>query len=643
MKPSTSRLSFGLLGGAALFTFFTYPVVSLGGKIAVSGSRLFDMADRFGNENFWIYLFMICPIAAIICSLLPQTKKKNLVSSAVFMFVPVIWLFTKLTREIQMEKGVVIYILLSIAMLICAAAYKEEEEEEEEEKNPYRKALAREKREKQTDTKQQERAREFDEEKLTEIVSNAALYDQQLVEASQREIALRKEAETLRPIAEQKSDEELMEIIQSEPGTYNPAIVYCSNDVMAERVVRREEEEERLREEERKREEQEAEEARVRAEQERIARQNRQELMWKKYRWWALLGAAILIAVAAFCYWQSDTHRYRQGYDHQNNSRPDKAIEYYAMLSNPNSSHYCEAKYLLAKLYLGKKEYGKAAEAWRQAVSTGKWEYPQAYRDYAEYCITGTLAPEIPQDIIKAANLYKNSPDIGEQLKAGALYYEYRSYLDAYKIFNRHSGLKTAQGYIGLMHLYGQAGLSHSAETAWKYLKDAPETHPFLAAKGDLTLYFNRNGVFSVIDEARALYEKAAARDPEREDYRLRYNVLNSLCNAKKKHEHISYWERGPVFWDGYTFENGSYRGEMSRWNNVKGAHGWGAFQFKNKELNIGHFRRLENHGECLRIIPSDNSLYIEVGQYKYDQFVNGFSISADDFIVERGSGIANN
>ncbi len=639
MKISTARVWHGILGGASLLTYLCFPIVSLGGKVKLSGADIFDMANRFGNNNFWIYLFVFFPVIAIIVSLIPQTKKKNLVYSAIGMFIPVVYLFAELERGIQVGGGLVFYILLSIVMLICASVSGEEEENEE---SPYR-SQPEEHWKEEPDLRQQEMAQQFDDEKLAEIVDNTQLYNAQLVEASQKEIALRKEAEALRPIAEQKSDEELMAIIQSEPGMYNQAMVYCSNDVLTERATRREEEEERLREEMRKREEQEAKEARIRTEQERIAKQNQQELMWKKYRWWVLLGAILLAVLGVYTYWQSDTHRYHQGYDHQNNSRPDKAIEYYAMLSNPNSSHYCEAKYLLAKLYMGKKEYSKAAEAWRQAVSTGKWEYPQAYRDYAEYCIAGTLAPEIPQDKIKAANLYKNSPDIGEQLKAGALYYECRSYLDAYKIFNRHSGQKTAQGYIGLMHLYGQAGLSHSAETAWKYLKDAPEIHPFLAAKGDLTLYFNRNGVFSVIDEVKALYEKAAERDPEREDYRLRYNVLNNLCNAKKKHSKISYWERGPVFWEGYTFENGTYHGEMSRWDNVKGAHGWGAFEFNNKELNIGHFRRLENHGECLRIIPSGNSLYIEVGQYKYDQFVNGLSISADGFIVEHGIGIANN
>ncbi len=633
MKISTARVWHGILGGASLLTYLCFPIVSLGGKIELSGADIFDMANRFGNNNFWIYLFVFFPVMAIIVSLIPQTKKKNLVYSAIGMFIPVVFLFAELERGIQVGGGLVFYILLSIVMLICASVSGEEEDNEE---NLYR-SQPEEHWKEEPDPRQQEMAQQFDDEKLAEIVDNAQLYNAQLVEASQKEIALRKEAEALRPIAEQKSDEELMEIIQSAPGMYNPAMVYCSNDVMAERAARRKEEEKRLHEEERQRQKQEAEETRVQAEQERLAKQMENERIWKKYRWYLLLVTILLAALGVYCYWQSDTHRYWQGYDHQNNSRPDKAIEYYAMLSNPNSSHYCEAKYRLAKLYMEKKEYDKAAQAWEQSVVTGKWEYPQAYRDYAELRIIGWMVPQLPKNKIIAANIYKNSPDVDEQLKAGALYFEGGAYHDAYTLFNQYSDLSTSKGYIGIMYLYGKAGLAKSAETAWKYLKNAPETEPFLVHKGDLALYFSEYGVLNKINEAKELYRKAMEQNPEREDYAFRYNVLNQLTKAKDRNKHIDYWNRGTVYWDHYSFPDGSYSGEVTNRDNSKGAHGWGAFQFKNKEISIGHFQWLKNSGECLKILPANNGIYIEVGTFRNDKLAKGFTIDTDGFISKTG------
>ena len=77
MKISTARVWHGILGGASLLTYLCFPIVSLGGKIELSGADIFDMANRFGNNNFWIYLFVFFPVMAIIISLIPQTKKKN--------------------------------------------------------------------------------------------------------------------------------------------------------------------------------------------------------------------------------------------------------------------------------------------------------------------------------------------------------------------------------------------------------------------------------------------------------------------------------------------------------------------------------------------------------------------------------------
>lgn len=633
MKTSTAKLLHGVFAAAALLVYLSFPFISLGGKIAISGGDLIDKISRFGNNNFWIYAFLIFPIFALLASIVPNPKKNSCLITAIGMFVPVVLMFGSIENNLQVESGFVIYVLISICMVIFASISGSEEEEPT---TSYQ-SLQKTHHQAEIDEKPKEIAQQFDEEKLNEIVTNASVYNPQLVAASEKELNIRKEADILRPVAEQKSDEELLEIIQGDPSMYNPAMVYCCNEVMNERIARQEEEEQRLREEEEARLEKEAEEERILAEQKRLAKQTENAMLWKEYRIWIYLALILLAVLGIYCYWQSDTHRYRQGSDYMHNNQPEKAIEYFAMLSNPKSSHYSESKYWLAKLYMGKKEYDKAAEAWKQSVITGKWEYPQAYRDYAELCLSGWMAPQIPQNKIAAANIYKNSPDIDEQLKAAELYFEEDSYRDAYKLFSQYSERRISKGYIGIMHLYGKAGLEKNAETAWNYLKEAPDMEPFFVYKGDLTLYCNESGLYNKIDEAKEYYKKAMERNSEREDYAIRYRVLNQLAKAKKRGEHTNYWNRGAVYWDYYSFPDGTYTGEVTSQNNSKGANGWGFFKFKNKELNIGHFQWLKNSGECLRILPSKNGIYMEIGEYRNDQLIKGFTIDTDGFISEKG------
>ncbi len=493
-------------------------------------------------------------------------------------------------------------------------------------------------------------ARSYSIEKLEEIIGQEAMFEPKLVEACKIELQIRQDAENLREIVSQKDDYELNEILTN-PSLYNAAMVYCCELILAERRREYEAEQAKLREEERQRR---AEEEKARLEKEEAERKEaaeRRKAFWQKWRVWIILAAIALIAVAFVCWWTSDTHRFNQGIACVEQLEYDKALEYFTMVSNKNNTHYSEAKYRLGDLYLSRQDSAKAAEAYLQSISTGKWEYPDGYRQVAKYIAEGTLTPYIEQDKVKAAYLLEKSSWSYNRVKAAELLYESGRHREAYAIFSEYNGTTdntisaNVYAYLGAMHLYGQAGLTPDAETASKYFKkvDYPSTAALCAAKANTILFLESDSYSSSyssyrpkLADVKSLYFRAVSLsdDTYKKVYQLYYEVIEKVMEAETKHNNISFWDRGEIYWDSYSWDNGdskgSWEGEYTYWNNGGGAHGWGWYRWLNKETYIGHTKFLKWDGLGLNIVPIGNNFYVRLGKWKNNQFVDGYFIDTD-------------
>lgn len=129
--------------------------------------------------------------------------------------------------------------------------------------------------------------RQYDDEKLHEIVSDAAMYRASLVDDCRRELEIRSKGAALMPKIEAYDDAGLREVLAN-PQMYSDEVLYCCQKVDAERrrIVR-------------ERQEREAELARLQREQEEKAAAERRTALWKKNRPYLFAALAVLILVGA--------------------------------------------------------------------------------------------------------------------------------------------------------------------------------------------------------------------------------------------------------------------------------------------------------------------------------------------------------
>ncbi len=203
-----------------------------------------------------------------------------------------------------------------------------------------------------------------------------------------------------------------------------------------------------------------------------------------------LIGLAAIVILVFILIGTSDRYRFYQAVRHKDNA--DKAIEYLSKVNDPESDYFCNSKFILGELLYEKGLYEEAKEAYNAAVYSNAWEDMDVYTAVADYLISGARGKSLAVDNKKAADLYSASPQFMHKHLAGELYYELGCYNDAYRMFSEIAKDKgtayaaSANGYVGLMYLYGQAGLEADVMEAWIRLKDAPDEDVFASAKGKL-------------------------------------------------------------------------------------------------------------------------------------------------------------
>ena len=441
--------------------------------------------------------------------------------------------------------------------------------------------------------------------KLEEIIASPEMYKPDLVEEARHEIEVRSKAESLKEKVAEFDDAKLQEILANTE-TYSDELVYAASMEKSRRVTEREI---------RMKEEQEA--ARIRAEQEEEAKRLRRLEVWKRVRPYVFVFAAAAVVAGLVLYFTSDQYQYARGSRLWEKSKLDKAAVVLAKVKNANYRNYPFAKY---KLYIYNLHYqadtASAAAALKAGVedNTGKaWAYCQdVVREYADHLENGDLQPYIPKNFAKAAALYEKSWKTDNKLKAGALYYEAHLYNEARGIFEEYSNYSVANGYLGMMYLYGQAGLEQDFDTAYDYLMSAPDDLPFVVHKGDLTLYLRKLKYSSsrfvgmdIVKKANEYYGIAAGLDPESEEYRIRKEVTDALIAAYKKgpYDATSYVNFRTIhnsrYWDSYSFKSGDvsgfYCGMVSKTRNGSiEPNGWGVFSWDNRQVEMTKYSYLK-------------------------------------------------
>lgn len=464
--------------------------------------------------------------------------------------------------------------------------------------------------------------------KLEEIISSSGMYKAELVEAARHELEVRHKAEGLKDKVVEFDDARIAEIL-SNPGTYVDELVLACSLEKAKRDTERE-----------VRHRKELEDARLKAEAEAKARRQRRLDIWRKIRLYVFAGVVVSVAAGFVIYLTSDLHHYTKGMRLWKADNVDKGFTVLSKINNPDFKNYATAKY---HVYLYNMYYAadtSAAVAALKAAAEDNtekaWQYcPTAVRTYADYLASGSMPSYIPKNIVNAASLYNVSWNADNKIKAGALFYEGGSFSEARKIFEAYSTDRTAKGYLGMMHLYGLAGLEQDFDTAYDYLMDAPDELPFVVHKGDLTLYLRnlkksnsyRYVNINLLKEAKKYYDIARMLDPENEEYRIRKTVMDAVCKAYDDGPHSSStWEGFRTiyhskYWDSYSFTvgdiHGYYCGVVSDISHRQTPNGWGAFSWDGGYVRITKYSNLKET-DSYGIAILDN-YKILVGKIKKD------------------------
>ncbi len=597
MKENNFRVIFGIGAILALILFLALPLASYGGKGEVTGAEAVFEANKAN-------VFMLMPVAALWALISAfAVRPKSFIWSSCGMALSVMISLIEFAdnRYMDPEVGYISYIAIAMGMIILSimainAANQNKSSVQAEKSvadagNP------------EPVAKFDKEVRTFDREKLEEIISNAAVYDAKLVEACREEVQIRVDSEQLYPTVAEKTDSEIIGIINN-PTLYNPAVVYCCGLIYKER---KEKERERMEEERKQR--------LIQEEAEREERKKRNKELWQKWHIYVYAAIAFIAILIFILNWISDSHRYKQGLENLNNGNYEKALEYYSLIDDPDSEYYSIAKFHMGSCYSSLKDKANAVEAYKQSVRAGTWDDIEVYRRVAEMYRYGDSTIGFPMNRIIAAELLVKSPEVFDIVNGGISYFQAGEFEKAYNVFDRYSKSSSeAEGYLGLMYFYGLNGLERNIYTAYNNLKKYSGIDPDLwAAKGDLLL-LNDEG--SGLKKALEAYESADIYAAQtRKDIQYRIDIVKNIIQKRDKHSNISYWNRGNQYWDSYSWSGsspGRYTGEYS--NKVKGNHGWGWAIFKNGFAYFGNTNWLKWNGKGIGFY-SDGDIF--VGNWK--------------------------
>lgn len=415
--------------------------------------------------------------------------------------------------------------------------------------------------------------RSYDDERLTEIVANPMLYNENLVEQCRKELAVREHSAEVMPIAEGYSDEKLDEITYS-PEEYSAELVYCAYIVLDRRRKAREEEAARKA----------AEVERLR--QEESERRKREMLDFLNKWKFVIIGVVVAVTALSLTLWlTSDSHRFEVAAKAYENQDYAKALEYANKISDPDSRYfdYANALGFNAMLLMEEPDEESAARSRELEDRVERiMEQDDAARTHPfltrYYCKTlYNLSTDSTTELSTIARLLEN--DMESRYTAGVAYFLDRQYDRAEAIFEDlafEDGSENAYAYMAVMNIFGLCSNS-SREQGWNYLDNAPAIGMYALLKGDKAL--RTGGSYKqCLNEADGYYTNVVPADikPDPQLIYLRRRIVSNCLDNFSSYE--------------YTFDSGSYTGQVKTTFSGSGANGWGRCKWKNGEAQYGKY-----------------------------------------------------
>ena len=452
--------------------------------------------------------------------------------------------------------------------------------------------------------------RNYDMEKLQEIVTNAETYNPELVKKCQVEIDIRTKSPALAAKAESTPEAELKRIV-ADPATYAPEWIYACELQLAKIKQIKDEEAQKRREE-----------ARLKAEAEEAKKKAEREAWWKKNCNYMYAGIAAFVALILVLYFTSDGWHHKQGMKATaDKGKIEKAIKHLSKVDNTKSPRYAEAQYNLYLINLNElKDTAQACKHLRNSVCNEKWEdCIAAYTYYTRYKADGSMEPYIVKDPSAAADLYLKSPYYEDRICAVECLFNDKKYKDALDVFETYKYqidtdnqfFAEAQRYAALVYRYGL----DSNEPDWKKARDYFEksfehyggTAEEYAEYADLLILSFLDGGIYNIKHAAEYYEKAyflaSADNIFKQSYKDRHDIAAAVFGAYEADSKISYYEKTYPKWSSYDFSIGSYHG-MTRYSYpTTFAKGWGIFKFDEaKEIRLSKWDGADATGKTLSV-----------------------------------------
>lgn len=635
IKTIHVALAFGVI-----FIFLFAPFATFGGKYDITG---LEMLKNMGSDHSWAILFVVLPLLAAISNLSDSTTFRGL--SSLSLGVPIIlWLAdTSDQRGIELALGGIAYIIGAIVLIILGfIATTENSPQRPSAGTPPSVPTGTEA------TAEQPRVHQPSATPSTSTTVDQTPYIPSSTDETRRKPDLHRSLHNNK-LEQRKKDKiqtsqvgtmdiaQLREIVGN-PQLYDAELVHaCTTELDKRQQVWQEQNRQEF-EQARQIRQQQDEAERLRRKQ---IRDKRRPIVIKL----SLIGAAILILGITLLYLSSDLHRYNRIQSLIQMGNIERAETILKKIDN-TSKHYTPAHYLAYQYYVIQADSTHAAQTLKHIASSNVIDWNKdrdAYTQCVFHYTSGDLAPYLPQDESAAADLLTHHPDPEQRLRAGILYFNNALYHQAQDVFSHYDFAydQTAQGYLGIMHLYGLGSLEQNAETACDYLEEAPDQSPFILAKGDLALFArdkdsDPGGRYKAIEEAHTYYTIANTTLELHDSpaVRIRLDITTNLLAALSRHEKRVRQLWHDDRWAYYSFRPGeagagSYDGEVVVSGNRTAAHGWGCFTWEDgRDIWLGRFNYLKNK-QIIQLIDVDNDgkkMAVRAGQWTNNK-LNGEGI----------------
>ena len=433
MNKLVSKIINVVLALISIVCFLALDFYGFGSSKNFTGAEVMEMIED--GEEIWPVLFVIIPVIHIIIRFLTQKIAGGILCGCL-MLIPVITALAQVDVD-YLQVGFYVYAVISVLMIFTPLLDLAGTPDS------------------QTPADKSNQTRTMSDSQLQKIVDKPEMYNATLVSQCKEELDIRTNAQSMMPEVETYNNEKIDDILKNK-GTYSAAIVFCCKTVKAERI-RKEAEEQRK-------------------EQERIAKEKdeKRKSFWAKWRWVIIGTITAVFTVVCAIYFTSNTHYNNCGINYYKNDNAEKAIKQLSKIENINYENYLDAKYVLFDIYMTEGDTTNATQAMqdvyaavkdREIAELNTLYNPHVSREAYEACAYALMEGIecIEKDYVTALNLFTV---INDPISCGVCYYHMGDYIEAFQTIEEYDNWR-ASIYKGLMYAYGN-GCTKDTYKAYK-------------------------------------------------------------------------------------------------------------------------------------------------------------------------------